>query len=103
MACAAPAWSYSGCTVNMIAIADDVSGDHLPDYYQSTLQDANVSDFLPSNCDIASLKRDFIPLWSRVIVSQIKELGLFKSSVVWHIPHEYSEIMQQPSCEVSLS
>ena len=24
-------------TFNMIAIADDVSGDHLPDYHQSTL------------------------------------------------------------------
>lgn len=49
-------------TFNMIATADDVSGDHLPDYHKSTLQDANVSDFLSSPSDIASLKRDFIPL-----------------------------------------
>lgn len=86
---------------NMIAIADEVSGNHLPDRYDSTLDDANVADFLPSADEIANLKRDFIPLWTRVIVNQLKEFGIFKSSLVGHIPHEYSNIMQQPSKEVN--
>ena len=87
---------------NMIAIADEVSGNHLPNYHITTLQNANVADFLHSCDDIAKLKADFVPLWTRVVVNQLKEFGVFKSSVVWHIPHEYSDIMQQPSREVRL-
>lgn len=87
---------------NMIAIADEVSGNHLPNYHTTTLQDANVADFLPSCDDIVKLKIDFVPLWSiRVVANRLKEFGFFKSCVVWHIPHEYSDIMQQPSHEVS--
>ncbi len=85
---------------NMIAIADEVLGNHLSDNYDTTLQDATVADFLPLSADVTNLKKDLIPLWTRVIVNQLKEFGIFKSSVVWHIPHEYSSIMQQPSQEV---
>ena len=84
----------------MIAIADEVSGNQLPNYHITTLQNANVADFLPSCDDIAKLKNDFLPLWTRVVVNQLKEFGVFKFYVVWHIPHEYSDIMQQPSREV---
>ena len=40
---------------------------------------------------------------SRVIVSHLKEFNMFKEVTVWHIPHEYSDIMQQPSKEVCLN
>lgn len=72
---------------NMIAIGDEISRNHLSDRYDTTSDDANVADFLPSADEIANLKRDFIPLWTRVIVNQPKEFGIF-TSVGWHIPHE---------------
>ena len=65
---------------NMITIADEVSGNQLPNYHITTLQNANVADFLPSCDDIAKLKNDFLPLWTRVVVNQLKEFGVFKSS-----------------------
>ena len=85
---------------NMIAIKDEVSGSHLPNHNQKTLEDVTVADFLPSADDITQLKKDLIPLWSRVMVSQLKEFRAFRSAMVWHIPHEYSIIMQQPSKKV---
>lgn len=85
---------------NMIAIEDEVSGSHLPNHSQKTLEDVTVPDFLPSADDITQLKKDLIPLWSRVMVSQLKEFRTFRSAVVWHIPHEYRNIMQQPSKKV---
>ena len=88
---------------NMVAIKDEVSGSHLPDCSVTTLEDVSIADFLPSAEDVAQLKKDFIPLWSRVLVKQLKEFSTFKSAVVWHIPHEYSDIMQQPSKKVKFA
>lgn len=85
---------------NMLAIKDEVSGTHLPNHSQKTLEDVTVADFLPLADDVTQLKKDLIPLWSRVMVSQLKEFRAFRSAVVWHIPNEYSNIMQQPSKKV---
>lgn len=48
---------------NMITIKDEVSGSHLPNHSQKTLEDVTVADFLPSADDITQLKKDLIPLW----------------------------------------
>ena len=88
---------------NMIATADDVSASHLPDYHMKSMSDVKVADILPSRSNVSQLKTDLIPLWSRVMVSYLKEFSMFKDVIVWHIPHEYSEIMQQPSKEVCVS
>lgn len=46
-----------------------------------------VADFLPSCEDKISCKKVLMPFWSCVIDKKIKEFGIFKSSVVWKIPH----------------
>lgn len=67
---------------NMLAIKDEVSGTHLPNHSQKTLEDVTVADFLPLADDVTQLKKDLIPLWSRVMVSQLKEFRAFRSAVV---------------------
>ncbi|KAJ7385935.1 hypothetical protein OS493_012263 [Desmophyllum pertusum] len=78
---------------NMIAITDDVSGSHLPDHRPTTLEDVTEADFLPLADYVAQLKKYFIHLLSRVMASLLKEFKKFKPGAVWHIPHEYSDIM----------
>lgn len=87
---------------NIVAIKDDVSGESLPDHSTITVEEIKVADFLPSARDIDLLKRDFIPIWTRVLVTQLEKFSLFRPVVVWHIPHEYSTVMQQPSKVVRL-
>ena len=73
---------------NIIAIADDVSGNHLPDYHTKSIKDVKVADFLPSEREVSQLKTDLIPLWSRVLVNHLKEFSMFREVIVWHIPHQ---------------
>lgn len=87
---------------NIVAIKDDVSGKSLPDHSRITVEEIKVEDFLPSARDIDLLKRDFIPIWTRVLGAQLEKFSLFRPVVVWHIPHEYSAVMQQPSKVVRL-
>lgn len=54
---------------NIVAIKDDVSGESLPDHSTITVEEIKVADFLPSARDIDLLKRDFIPIWTRVLVT----------------------------------
>ncbi len=88
---------------NIIAIADDVSGNRLPDYHKKRIKDVKVADFLPSEGDVSQLKTDLLPLWCRVLVNHLKEFSIFREVIVWHIPHQYSDIMQQPSKEVCMN
>lgn len=48
-------------TFNTTAIADEVSGKHVPEYHQSALEDISVADFLPSCEDKIGLKEHLIP------------------------------------------
>jgi hypothetical protein len=58
--------------------------DNMPHRYQiigdNLYMQINVKQILPSCDDIAKLKNDFLPLWTRVVVNQLKEFGVFKSS-----------------------
>lgn len=85
---------------NRVAIKDQVSGDHLPDIHESTLEDVPVSAFFPNSEEIVQLKRDFMTLWSRVVVKHLEKFSFLKNAVVYHIPHEYTEVMKQPVPEV---
>jgi hypothetical protein len=58
------------------------------------------SQFLPSAQDNVNILQDFIPLVSRVLVTNISALQQFKKSVVWHIPHKYTNKMKQKSTQV---
>ena len=87
---------------NCVAFQDQVSGNHLPDVHEVTLEDVLVSSFFPSNEDTQELKRDFMILWSRCIVKHLPSLGFLKRIVMYHIPHQYSDVMKLPVPEVSL-
>ena len=39
-------------------------------------------------------------LWSRVVVKHLEKFSFLKNAVVYHIPHEYTEVMKQPVPEV---
>ena len=58
------------------------------------------SQFLPSAQDNVNILQDFIPLVSCVLVTNISALQQFKKSVVWHIPHKYTNEMKQKSTQV---
>lgn len=85
---------------NLVAFKDQVSGKSLPDVHDHTLADIPVSTFLPTYADLKNLKRDFVVLWSRVIVKYMMQFSFFKSSVIYHIPHLYSDVMKNPVEEV---
>lgn len=87
---------------NSVAFQDQVSGNHLPDKHEVTLEEVPVSSFFPSNEDTQELKRDFMVLWSRVIVKYMPSFAFLKKSIIYHIPHQYSEVMKLPVPEVSL-
>ena len=87
---------------NCVAFQDEVSGNQLPDIHEVTLEDVQVSSFFPSNEDTQEVKRDFMILWSRCIVKHLPSFGFLKKSVIYHIPHQYSDVMKLPVPEVSL-
>ena len=88
-------------TFNLVAMEDVVTGENLPDVTERTLDVVQVHEFLPSLDDVEKLKKDLIPLWTRVMVKQLSAFRFLKSVVVYHIPHEYSEAMRLPSNQVS--
>lgn len=85
---------------NLVAFKDQVSGSHLPDVHEKTLDDVPISAFLPSKEDMLHLKEDFVVLWSRVLVKYMKAFGFLRRSVIYHIPHAYSQIMTESVEEV---
>ena len=87
---------------NSVAFQDQVSGNHLPDKHEVTLEEVPVSSFFPSNEDTRELKRDFMVLWSQVIVKYMRSFAFLKKSIIYHIPHQCSEVMKLPVPEVSL-
>ena len=87
---------------NCVAMKDQVSGDHLSDVHETTLEDVPVSSFFPDNGDIQELKRDFMTLLSRVIVKHLTSFAFLRNSVIYHIPHQYSDVMKHPVPELSV-
>ena len=58
-------------------------------------------DFMPSAKENQDLLHNLIPIVARVVVYRIPAFQTFKKAVVWHIPHEYSEVMEKQSEQVS--
>lgn len=85
---------------NMYAVKDAVSGREYATTEATNLNDIPESTFLPTPEDNTLLQTDFAFLWSRVIVNSIPDLESLRTAAVWHIPHPYSEQMQQPSEQV---
>ena len=87
---------------NCVAFKDQISGNHLPGIHEVTLEDDPVISFFPSNEDTLELKRYFMIPWSRCIVKTLPPFGFLKKSFIYHIPHQYSDVMKLPVPEVSL-
>lgn len=84
------------------AVQLEQPGHHLPDIApQNCLLKKPNSDFVPSDNDIALLKKEFVILWMRVITRRIPCLTNLQRHAVWHIKHQYSESMENPSSWVS--
>lgn len=88
---------------NCVAFQDQVSGNHLSDMHEITLEEMPVSSFFPSSEDTQELKRDFMVMWSRVIVKYIPSFASLKKSIIHHIPHQYNEVMKLSVPEVSFT
>lgn len=89
-------------TFNLVAMRDVVSGSNLPDKHVRTLNDVEISEFLPSHNDVQQLKKDFIVLWARVMVGNLPAFSFLKGVVIQHIQHQYSKEMQAVTEEVTL-
>lgn len=84
------------------AIQNEVSGDHLPDDGPPvSLDDVDNTKLLPSLGDHTKLRRDMVVLWSRVLINRVPAFKELRKSVVWHIPHAYTETMSKKSTTVS--
>ena len=86
---------------NSVAFQDQVSGNHLPDVHKASLEEVPVRSFFPSNEDTKELKRDYMTLWSRVLIKYMPSFAFLKKCTIHHIPHQYSEVMKLPVPEVS--
>ncbi|PIK58194.1 hypothetical protein BSL78_04918 [Apostichopus japonicus] len=89
-------------TLSTSFLKDAVSGREYATTEATNLNDIPESTFLPTPEDNTLLQTDFAFLWSRVIVNSIPDLESLRTAAVWHIPHPYSEQMQQPSEQVPL-
>lgn len=84
------------------AIRDEVTGYHLPDDQPTAkVEDLPLTDLLPSAKDHAELRSSMVVLWSRVLVERMPAFHSLRKAIVWHIPHDYSEIMKTKSETVS--
>ena len=89
-------------TFNLVAMRDVVSGSNLPNKHVTTLNDVEISEFLPCHNDVEQLKKDFIVLWARVMVKNIRAFSFLKGAVIQHIQYQYSKEMQAVTEEVTL-
>lgn len=89
---------------NMNAVRNKVNGNHLSDKMQTkSIVDIENVTFLPSLKDNQDLMHELIPLFARSIVFNIPALSkVFSGAVVIHIPHMYSDVMNEKSEQVCL-
>ncbi|XP_078607892.1 uncharacterized protein LOC144879904 [Branchiostoma floridae x Branchiostoma japonicum] len=88
---------------NHIAVQDRVSADHLPDDQPiKPLPLYDISDSLPTPDTWAALRGDFVVLGCQYLTRYVTAFRPFASVVINHIPHQYSDIMSQPSTEFPL-
>jgi hypothetical protein len=90
---------------NLNAVKNRVNGNHLSDKApaESILTFENVC-FLPSLRDNQDLMHDLIPLFARSIVYNIPALSkVFSRAIVHHIPHMYTDVMNEKSEQVCQS
>ena len=85
---------------NAIAMRDTVTGMHLSQYHQRKLCDVPLHEFIPNTNVLKSLRENFVVLWSRAIVKRLANLSILRRAIIYHIDHEYSELMAEKTEEV---
>ncbi|XP_078659756.1 uncharacterized protein LOC144904617 [Branchiostoma floridae x Branchiostoma belcheri] len=76
----------------------DRSLNNLPgDQPQKPLRELEIEDIMPTEEVQQDLRKDYIILVSRVLVQYLASFRVFQDVAVWHIPHEYSTEMEQPT------
>jgi hypothetical protein len=85
----------------MNAVQDRVTGNALDNLRPiKSIMKMENKEFLPSFHDNQDLLHDFIPVFARVLVDKIPAMQTFKSVVVKHIPHKYSNEMKKKTTQV---
>lgn len=86
------------------AIKDRIDGRHLSDDKPSRdiLEMENI-EFLPSVTDNQDLLYDLIPLCARIGIEKLPALKCFSNVKISHLPHRYTQEMQQKSEQVNFS
>ena len=88
---------------NLNAVLHRVTENDLSDSKPSKfIKDMESVDFLPSQDDNLAFLTDLIPLAARVISDKIPAFEKFKSCVIRHIPHKYSDVMAKESDQVPI-
>ena len=87
--------------VNLLGVQDRITNDGLDDSKPlKSVYDLTNADFIPSLADNIDLLNDIIPQFARILVDNIKALASFKSVIVRHIPHQYSDLTSKKSQQV---
>lgn len=87
---------------NLNAVQDRVLGNEKDDKKPiKSIMDMQNVEFLPSAMDHQKLLNDIIPLAAKVIADRIPAFKSFRSAVVRHIPHSYSDEMRKKTNQVS--
>ncbi len=80
------------------AIDIEATGSHLAnDRNRNCLLQLPPSKFVPDLNDALACKKDFIILWSQVITRCMPAFECLSKSVIWHIPHAYTEKFKEES------
>ena len=68
---------------------------------QCRLEDLDLQKLLPNSDVQLNFRRDCVILVSRILTTYIPVLKFLKDTVIYHIPHPYSEEQSQKSDTVS--
>ncbi len=80
------------------AIDLEANGAHLPNVKnRNCLLELAPSKLVPDLNDAIACKKDFIILWSQAVTKCLPAFECLSKSVIWHIPHEYTEQFKQES------
>ncbi|XP_019624892.1 PREDICTED: uncharacterized protein LOC109470395 [Branchiostoma belcheri] len=86
-----------------IGVPDRVSSHHLPnDAPIQPLPLFDIANSLPSPNTQACLRSEFIIIGSRILTRHVPAFRRFSPVIINHIPHQYSDVMSQPSTEFPL-
>ena len=86
----------------LFAVKNRVHGEHLSSEQASAdVAKLPLSTWIPSVNDCVLLRKEFIVLTARIVVSKLKAFEEFADFIPEHIPHQYTKEMSEKSPTVS--